>query len=101
MTCEHVHQIRDVEPSTNMGCEECLKTGQEWVALRMCLVCGHVGCCDSSEGQHATAHFHETQHPVMQAIGEQHWGWCYADQKQLPEREVVEAMQRREQEARI
>ena len=56
----------------------CLADGDRWVALRQCLECGEVGCCDSSPGQHATAHFHEATHPVMQSAepGED-WRWCY------------------------
>jgi len=78
--CTHLDQIRPVEPATN-GCEECLKLGWSWVHLRMCLVCGHVGCCNSSRGKHATKHFHETGHPLVQSIepGET-WRWCYIDQ---------------------
>jgi uncharacterized UBP type Zn finger protein len=77
--CEHVSQIRNVKPATN-GCEECLKTGGTWVHLRMCLTCGHVGCCDSSPGTHATKHFHATSHPIMKSHqpGES-WMWCYVD----------------------
>lgn len=78
--CSHLDQIRPVQPHTK-GCEECLKTGDGWVHLRMCLECGHVGCCDSSKNKHATKHFHLTQHPLMQSIerGED-WIWCYVDQ---------------------
>jgi uncharacterized UBP type Zn finger protein len=81
--CTHLDQIHKVKPKTR-GCEECLKTGTKWVHLRMCLVCGHVGCCDSSPGRHATGHFLETNHPVMRSIerGED-WGWCYVDQAYL------------------
>lgn len=63
------------------GCEECVKLGQRWVHLRQCLVCGHVGCCDSSIGKHATKHFHTSKHPVMRSVepGES-WGWCYVDE---------------------
>lgn len=80
-TCEHMAQARNVTPNTD-GCEECLQTGDEWVHLRMCLVCGHVGCCDSSKNTHATRHFHETGHPVMQSAqpGED-WRWCYIDNR--------------------
>jgi uncharacterized UBP type Zn finger protein len=80
MVCEHVKLIQDVKPKTK-GCEECLKIGQKWVHLRECLICGHVGCCDSSIGKHATKHFHATKHPVMRSIepGEA-WGWCYVDE---------------------
>ena len=62
------------------GCEECLLTGGTWVHLRRCLTCGHVGCCDSSEGQHATRHFLETGHPVMASAepGET-WCWSYVE----------------------
>ena len=81
--CSHLDQIRAVKPNT-AGCEECLKLGWWWVHRRMCLVCGHVGCCDSSRGRHATAHFHDTGHPVMKSIepGEK-WGWCYIDEVYL------------------
>ena len=81
--CTHLAEIREVKPKTR-GCEECLKSGDTWVHLRMCRSCGHVGCCDSSAGKHATAHFHSTRHPVIQSIepGE-HWGWCYVDQLQF------------------
>ena len=79
--CTHVaDHVKKVKPNTK-GCEECLKTGDRWVHLRMCLECGHVGCCDSSKGRHATAHFRSTQHPVMQSAehGED-WRWCYVDE---------------------
>jgi uncharacterized UBP type Zn finger protein len=81
--CSHLDQIQDVKPRTK-GCEECLKTGGKWVHLRMCLVCGQVGCCDSSPGKHASRHFLETKHPLMRSIerGES-WGWCYIDQTYL------------------
>jgi uncharacterized UBP type Zn finger protein len=82
-SCSHLDQIRNVTPTTN-GCEECLRTGSTWVHLRLCLVCGHVGCCDSSPGKHATKHFHHTKHPVMRSMepGE-NWGWCYVESAQL------------------
>jgi uncharacterized UBP type Zn finger protein len=78
--CEHVGQIRDVTPSAD-GCEECLASGDTWVHLRMCLICGHVGCSDSSKNKHATKHYHQTHHPVMQSAepGE-NWRWCYVDE---------------------
>lgn len=80
-TCTHLDQIRDVEPGTPDGCEECLRTGDTWVALRECLFCGHIGCCDSSKNKHATAHFHETNHPIMRSFEPgQHWRWCYVDE---------------------
>jgi uncharacterized UBP type Zn finger protein len=63
--CKHIAGIRDVTPSA-LGCEECLKTGDEWVHLRICRTCGHVGCCDDSKNKHATQHFHATLHPIME-----------------------------------
>jgi uncharacterized UBP type Zn finger protein len=83
--CTHTDQIDpDVQPRTPGGCEECLKSGSGWVHLRLCLKCGHVGCCDSSPNRHATKHFHATQHPVVQSAepGED-WRWCYADQVEV------------------
>jgi uncharacterized UBP type Zn finger protein len=81
VSCTHFQQVRDVEPRTPGRCEECLKTGGRWVHLRLCLICGHVGCCDESPGKHATKHFHHSGHPIMQSLepGED-WGWCYVDQ---------------------
>ena len=78
--CEHVNQIRAVEPRTP-GCEECLALGWSWVHLRLCLTCGHVGCCDNSRGKHGTKHFLRTQHPIVRSLefGED-WAWCYADE---------------------
>jgi tellurite resistance protein TerC len=78
-TCTHLDQIRDVQPRTQ-GCEECLKTGDRWVQLRLCLSCGHVGCCDSSKNKHATAHFHASGHPIIRTLqpGDS-WKWCYVD----------------------
>jgi uncharacterized UBP type Zn finger protein len=78
-SCEHLKEIQAVSPKTS-GCEECLATGDSWVHLRLCLSCGHVGCCDSSKNRHATRHFHTTDHPVIQSLepGED-WGYCYED----------------------
>lgn len=81
--CTHTDQIQDVEPSAQ-GCQECLETGDEWVELRMCLVCGHVGCCDSSPNQHASKHFQATGHPLIEAVGSgKDWRWCYLDEVYL------------------
>jgi uncharacterized UBP type Zn finger protein len=78
--CEHINQIHDVKPSAK-GCEDCLKIGDTWMHLRLCLQCGHVGCCDSSKNRHATKHFQKTAHPIIQSFepGES-WRWCYVDQ---------------------
>jgi hypothetical protein len=80
-TCGHLDAIADVRPSSD-GCEDCLRIGGRWVHLRMCMTCGHIGCCDSSPHRHATAHFHE--HPTHALIrsyepGEE-WWWCYIDE---------------------
>ena len=63
--CRHAAEIKDVTPSA-LGCEECLKSGSEWVHLRLCRTCGHVGCCDDSPNRHATKHFHATRHPIIE-----------------------------------
>jgi len=82
-TCEHVADLGPApEPQTPDGCAECLIEGTRWVHLRLCLGCGHVGCCDSSPRRHATGHFRQTQHPVMQSFqpGED-WRWCFVDEQ--------------------
>jgi Na+/H+ antiporter len=82
--CEHLaaHHNRFVAPTSPHGCEECLRDGTTWVHLRLCLDCGHVGCCDSSPQKHASAHFRETEHPVMRSFepGES-WRWCFVDDR--------------------
>ncbi len=84
MVCEHANDLIPVPPHTR-GCEECLKLGMQWVHLRLCLNCGHVGCCDDSPGRHATKHFKRTGDPVMASLepGER-WAWCYIDEVELP-----------------
>jgi uncharacterized UBP type Zn finger protein len=79
-TCNHIKELKPVTPNTN-GCEECLAMGDTWVHLRLCLTCGHVGCCDSSKNKHAGKHFNKTNHPVMRSLepGE-NWKWCFVDQ---------------------
>jgi uncharacterized UBP type Zn finger protein len=91
MSCSHVGTLAPVPPRTPEGCEECLKHGGRWVHLRLCLTCGHVGCCDSSPGRHATKHFHESEHPVMASFerGER-WAWCFVDREELPVPEAAE-----------
>ena len=81
--CEHLVEGPAPTPNSNV-CEECIANGQKWVKLRICRTCGHVGCCDSSPGQHATEHFKKTKHPIMQSFepGED-WGWCYVHEKKL------------------
>ena len=82
-TCVHVAGIKAVRPSAQ-GCEDCLSVGATWVHLRLCMTCGHVGCCDSSPNRHATKHFHQTTHPIVRSLepGED-WGWCYQDEVML------------------
>jgi monovalent cation/hydrogen antiporter len=79
--CEHLRDVNEAavpSPRTPNACEDCLKEGTQWVHLRQCMVCGHVGCCDSSPERHATRHFHETHHPVMRSIEpDDRWTWCY------------------------
>lgn len=79
-TCEHLSKAGDPPARTPEGCEECLASGGRWVHLRRCLECGHIGCCDSSPSKHASRHFHEVGHPVMQSYepGES-WRWCFTD----------------------
>jgi uncharacterized UBP type Zn finger protein len=83
--CEHLDQIKVTKTNIHV-CEECAKSGDPWVHLRMCLECGHVGCCDSSKNRHASKHFEHTAHPLMRSIepGEK-WIWCYVDQVEVGE----------------
>jgi len=78
--CQHIAEINEVTPSA-AGCEDCLRTGDWWVHLRLCQTCGHVGCCDESPNRHATAHFGATEHPVIRSFepGES-WLWCFVDE---------------------
>jgi Na+/H+ antiporter len=82
VTCLHIRGLpASVQPSTREGCTDCLRTGDYWVHLRMCLDCGHVACCDSSPNRHASAHYHESEHAVVRSFepGEE-WRWCYVDE---------------------
>ena len=78
--CTHLKEIKFTETDIRV-CAECVKMGDTWVHLRMCLICGNVACCDSSKNKHATKHFHKTKHPLMRSIepGES-WIWCYVDE---------------------
>jgi len=78
--CAHFKTAKITSTDTDV-CEECVKMGDDWVHLRLCTECGHVGCCDSSKNKHATKHFHRTKHPVIRSIepGET-WTWCYVDE---------------------
>ncbi len=78
----HLSMVRAVEPLTPEGCQECLQTGSPWVHLRLCLTCGHVGCCDSSPNRHARLHAGMTRHPIVQSFEpRENWRWCYFDQQ--------------------
>ncbi|MFZ2490228.1 MAG: UBP-type zinc finger domain-containing protein [Thermoanaerobaculia bacterium] len=77
--CEHL-KAHDNALARTAGCEECLQAGETWVQLRRCLRCGHVGCCDASKNKHASRHYEETKHPVIQSFeAGEYWKWCYAD----------------------
>ncbi|HUA45856.1 MAG TPA: UBP-type zinc finger domain-containing protein [Solirubrobacteraceae bacterium] len=79
--CTHTDQMVVERPDHVEGCEECLATGSTWVELRVCRTCGHVGCCDSSPGAHATKHFKQTGHPIMSsAMPGATWSYCYVDE---------------------
>ena len=79
-TCQHLDQIKVTHAST-LVCPECVRLGDTWVHLRLCLECGNVGCCDSSKNKHATRHFRHSQHPLIRSLepGES-WVWCYVDE---------------------
>lgn len=83
--CTHLSQISITSTDTHV-CGECEKMGDRWVHLRLCLECGHVGCCDSSKNKHATKHFHRSKHPLIRSIepGEA-WVWCYVDEMETGE----------------
>lgn len=78
--CAHLGDVREVSPSVEGACEDCLKEGSQWVHLRLCLECGHMGCCDNSPRRHATAHYNATEHALIRSAepGEE-WAWCYPD----------------------
>ena len=75
--CEHFAAIRPVEPQSDR-CESCAALGEPWTALRVCLTCGHVGCCEDSPHAHALRHHQATGHPMIASLGRRDtWGWCY------------------------
>ena len=83
--CSHLDQVEVRElPAEVAGCEDCLRIDGKWLHLRICLTCGHVGCCDNSPNRHATAHYHATSHPLIRSLepGEE-WSWCYVDEVAL------------------
>ncbi|HEY1360562.1 MAG TPA: UBP-type zinc finger domain-containing protein [Thermoleophilaceae bacterium] len=81
-TCTHLDQATlEQLPEAVDGCEDCLRSGGKWLHLRICLSCGHVGCCDDSPSRHASAHAHAAEHPIIHSLepGED-WSWCYIDE---------------------
>jgi hypothetical protein len=80
-SCTHLDVVREVSPSAD-GCEDCLRIGDDWVHLRICQTCGHIGCCDSSPNRHATAHATtHTDHPIVRSFEpNENWWWCYDDE---------------------
>jgi len=81
--CSHAAGLGQVVPS-GTGCVDCLKRGDQWVHLRICMTCGYVGCCDASPNRHATKHYRATGHPIVRSLepGEA-WAWCYEDDELL------------------
>jgi uncharacterized UBP type Zn finger protein len=82
--CAHLEKLaapgRDPVKPGGRGCKECLDSGDEWVHLRLCMTCGHVGCCDDSPNKHATKHFHKTRHPTIKPFEpDEEWAYCYLD----------------------
>jgi uncharacterized UBP type Zn finger protein len=80
--CTHLDQVLITElPESVEGCEDCLRTGDPWLHLRICLTCGHVGCCDDSPNRHASAHAREDGHPIIRSIEpREDWSWCFPDE---------------------
>lgn len=77
--CAHLHMIKVVDTDMDV-CEDCVNLGDDWPALRMCLVCGYIGCCDTSKNKHMKQHFQETNHPIFRSIRlDESWVWCYED----------------------
>lgn len=88
--CAHAEAITEVRPESLDTCPECVALGDTWVHLRVCMTCGHVGCCDSSENKHATKHFHAAEHPIIRSLepGET-WAYCYVDRWMTGGRQVT------------
>ncbi|HSK92349.1 MAG TPA: UBP-type zinc finger domain-containing protein [Euzebyales bacterium] len=90
LQCTHLDTIQHVRPSAQ-GCEDCLRAGDTWVHLRICLACGYVGCCDDSPNTHARDHFHGDGHPVIQTFEpHENWLWCYADELLMQPRQPAD-----------
>ena len=89
-TCTHLDHVQITQlPESVEGCEECLAAGGKWLHLRICLECGHVGCCDSSPGRHASAHARGSEHPIVRSLEPaEDWSWCFVDEVAMVIREV-------------
>ncbi len=85
LECNHLMEVQFTKANKHV-CEDCVRVGDSWIHLRMCLTCGHVGCCDSSKNKHARKHFKRVGHPLIRSIepGEG-WVWCYIDQLEVAE----------------
>ena len=80
LPCEHIVGLTPAPPRSD-GCEACRRIHAHWIHLRLCVSCGHVGCCDASTNQHALRHFRTTGHPVVQSLATgESWRWCYLDE---------------------
>jgi len=80
-TCRHLDTVDDEIEPESWGCVDCLRDGGIWLHLRICMACGHIGCCNSSPNRHATAHFHEQGHPLIRSYEpNENWWWCYLDE---------------------
>lgn len=93
MNCSHLARILPVQPAS-AGCQACMEEGIGWVELRLCLQCGHVGCCNGSQGQHARRHFEETGHPIVRSFqsgGD--WSWCFVDGVHVAPESVDQAIE--------
>lgn len=81
--CSHLDQIQVVTPNSD-GCEQCIRLGDTWVNLRLCMSCGQVGCCDDSKNKHASKHHKATNHPIIMSFQpNEEWLWCYVDEVQF------------------
>ncbi|GGV00179.1 hypothetical protein GCM10010275_43650 [Streptomyces litmocidini] len=85
--CTHVSTLaRPPVTASHAVCSACVALGHDWVRLRRCATCGTVGCCDSSRGRHANAHYEATGHPVVLSLAhDESWAWCYVDEVFLTE----------------
>lgn len=84
MSCTHKEMIEITEPTGTIECHDCVQSGDSWVHLRMCMTCGYIGCCDSSNNKHARKHYYRNEHPIIRSVepGES-WRYCYVDDKML------------------